>query len=133
MFTTRPLHSGTKGLDMTNSFNVLAAASKVDLSSGWNKFWTELEKASGIQGIFTLMTAIGALMVVGSVLKWMWDKRRSGGGGGGGKGSEGVLWTLVVGCMLAAPNLLIPAILTVIDIVANIFINLFKSTAGGGK
>lgn len=100
----------------------------VNLAGGWDDFWGGLKGAPGFEGIAALATALGAILVVGAVLKWLWEKRR--GGGGGGKGSEGILWALALGAVLAAPGGLIPLLLTVLDFVANGIIGVFERTSG---
>jgi hypothetical protein len=109
----------------------ILAADKINLSSGWTTFWEGISGSLG--GLPTLMTAIGALLVVGAIGKWMWEKRRGGGGGGGGGGgkSEGIIWALALGAMLAAPNLLIPIFLKTLDIVANGIVAVYNNAAGG--
>lgn len=110
---------------------IVGAADKVNLSKGWSDFWKGLTGSNAnIDGILSLATAIGALLVVGAILKWLWEKRRGGGGGGGGGKTDGIIWALALGAVLAAPNLLIPIFLNILDVVANGVANVFKSTSG---
>lgn len=110
----------------TRSLGILAATN-IDLSGSWDSFWGTFQGSIG--PVMTLITMVGMLLVVGSVLKWLWDRRRGGGGGGGGGmgGANTVMWTLLLGATLAAPNLLIHQILTFLDAVANAFVSVFQT------
>lgn len=109
---------------------IAADDTTVNLAGGWDDFWSGISGATGFDGVQALMTAVGALIVVMAIGKWLWEKRRGGGGGGGGKGSEGVLWALALGAILSAPGGLIPLILKVLDFVANGVIGVFQNTSG---
>ena len=92
-----------------------APSQKVDFASSWQTFWGSL---SGSLGSFTkILGIIGLLLVVGSVLKWLWERRR--GGQQGFKSHEGLLYTLVLGAVLAAPSFMIFWMLTILDTIVN--------------
>ena len=56
-------------------------------------------------------------MVAFAIMKWAWSRRRGG-------AQAGLLgWPLFVGAALAAPNAVIPAVLWVVDLIANAVIN----------
>lgn len=95
----------------------------IKLGEGWDNLIGAFEKQAAFEKILTLLTAVGALLVVMAVVKWFWDKRRGGGGGGGGNSSVG--WALAVGALLAAPQIIIPVILDILDVVANAFVDVF--------
>lgn len=97
------------------------AAETVDLSHSWDQFWGSFRTAVG-EDLLTLITMIGMLLVVGAILKWLWDRRRGNGGGGMG-GANAILWTLLLGATLAAPGLLIPLFLNLLDGLANAFVS----------
>lgn len=101
-----------------------AAGAGINLAGGWSKFWTAVSAAIGTQ-ILTLLTIIGVLMVVGAIIKWIFDKRR---GGGAMQGSGAVLWTLVAGSILAAPAIIVPLLLKILDAVINTLVALFNAT-----
>lgn len=89
---------------------------KVDFASSWQTFWGTI---SGSLGGFTkILGIIGLLLVVGSILKWLWERRRNG-LTGGFKAHEGLVYTLVLGAVLAAPNFMIFWMLTILDTVVN--------------
>ncbi len=94
---------------------------KVNLAAGWAKVWGVVQGALG--GVAGLLTAVGVILVVAALVKFLWDKRR----GGGGQGSSAVLWAIVVGSVLAAPGLIIPLLLGVTDVVANAIVGIFNS------
>jgi hypothetical protein len=107
--------------------HIVIGASSVNLVTGWNTVWSAVQSALG--PLATLLTAVGSVMVVGGVLKWIWDRRR--GGGGGGQGHAALLWTILFGAILASPGLLIPFFLTVADFVINAIVNLTSKSSGG--
>lgn len=106
---------------------------RVDLSKGWTDVWLGLKDDGAFAGVMNLLTAVGAVIVVMAVAKLLWEKRRGGGGGGmgGGKGSEGIMWALALGALLAAPNLILPVLLQILDVIANGVAGVFKNTSKG--
>lgn len=100
---------------------------QVDFRGGWNSFWGAISDQLG--GITTILTWVGMLMVLGSVLGWIWQKRR--GGGGGGQGLTGVFIVMFIGALLAAPGAIIPGVLGIIDWVGNVIIALVNRASEG--
>lgn len=98
---------------------------EVNLKGGWGTFWGAI--TAGFPGITTLMTVIGVALVVFALIKWAWDRRR---GGGMGQGSQPLWGALVPGAILAAPAVLFPLLLGLLDWVANIVIQLTKTATG---
>lgn len=98
----------------------------VNLSQGWTTFWNAVKGSLG--GIDTVMTIVGVLIVVGAVLKWVFERRKSGGGGMGNH--QPVLWALLAGAALASPDLIIPIFLTILDVIANAFISIWNKANG---
>jgi hypothetical protein len=96
----------------------LLAQQDIDLQRGWEAFYDSVRSSVGT-GLFDLLTGLGAVIVVVAILKWVWDKRR------GGARSQGVLWAIVIGAIMAAPGLIIPVVLGIVDTVANAFVDLF--------
>jgi len=115
---------------MANVFAASGGYDKVNLKGGFEDVWNGLQGEGAFKNIMTLVTAVGAVLVVGSILKWLWDRRRSG-GGGGGRGSEGILWALALGATMSAPKLLLPIMLGILDTIANGVAGVFKSTGNG--
>lgn len=101
-------------------------AGDIDLSASWDTFWTAVSGPAG--PILSLLSVVGVLLVVMALVKWAWDRRR-GGGGGMGQQSSAVWGALLVGSILSAPNILIPMLLLVMDVIANAGISVFNSGA----
>lgn len=97
------------------------SAGKVDFSGGWSSLWGAISGQLG--GVLTILTWVGVIMVVFSVMGWVYQKRK---GGGMGQGASGVFITLFVGAVLCAPQLLIPAVLGILDFVANSLLSLIQ-------
>jgi hypothetical protein len=85
----------------------------LDLKGAWTSLWSAINTGT-FASIMTLLTWAGVILVVFAVLKWLWDKRRGGGGN-----SQSLIWTSVLGGALAAPNLLLPIVLGLIDMLVN--------------
>lgn len=98
---------------------MVIATTTVNLASGWSTVWTAVSGALGSK-LTTLMTAIGVILVVLAILGWLWERRKGGMSGNHNK----LLWTLLIGAILVAPNLLIPLLLNIADFIANAIINL---------
>ena len=91
-------------------------ATSVDFASSWTTLWGSV--SGSISGLTKILGIIGLLLVVGSVLKWLWERRR-GGVGGGFQAHSHVLFTLVLGAVLAAPNFMIEWMLVILDTIVN--------------
>lgn len=87
----------------------------VNLASGWSTLWSAISGAIGTQ-VTGLLTIIGVIIVVLAVGKWIFDKRR---GGRVTEGTDRILWALVAGALLAAPQVIIPIFLNVLDAIIN--------------
>lgn len=98
-------------------------ASAIDLASSWTKAWTAI---SGPLGAFaSLLGVIGALLVVFGVAGYIWERRR-----GGGASHQKLLYTIVIGAILAAPGVVVPSLLTAVDFLINALIGLLHGTTG---
>jgi hypothetical protein len=91
---------------------MIAAAASINLAGSWSTFWASTSKSIGT--LTTLLTTVGMLLVIGAILKYVWERRR-----GGGSSPTTLLWTLLVGGVLAGPDVFIPTILTLADDVIN--------------
>ena len=98
----------------------MLGAASVNFQSGWSTVWKSVSGAVGAQ-LTTLLTAIGVVLVVFAIIRWLWDRRRSGFQGN----HSGLLWTFGVGAVLAAPDVVIPLLLGLADVVTNAVIGLF--------
>lgn len=95
-------------------FAATTTTTSINLAGSWTTFWT---KISGSLGTFTnTLALVGMLLVVGAIVAYVWERRR-----GGQANHSKVLWTMLVGGILAGPNIFIPGILTLADFVINAF------------
>jgi len=92
------------------------SSGSVNFASDWNNFWTSISGSLG--GLTKVLGIIGLLLVVGSVLKWFWDRRR-GNVGQGFQAHSHVVYTAVLGAILAAPDFMMQWILTLVDVIVN--------------
>lgn len=90
---------------------------KVDFAGSWGKAWAVL--SNGNEQIFTILSVIGVLVLVGSVLGFIWQRRRGSGGNTGA-----VVGAAVVGLFFCAPQVVIPLALVFIDLIVNTVIHL---------
>ena len=98
---------------------LLASATTVNFASDWTSVDSAINSALG-SSLITFLGVIGTLLIVFSVVKYIWDKRRGGGGGG----HTHVMYTLLIGAILAVPSVIMPAILTILDGVVNVFLKI---------
>lgn len=92
--------------------------STVDLAGGWVSFWGRLTSAANVTELFQLLTWAGVALVAYSIAKWGWSKRR-------GQAQASLLgWPLFLGAAFAAPNAIFPAVLWLVDLVANAAVSL---------
>jgi len=58
--------------------NVMLLAGTINLSGSWNQVWGAVQTAIGTK-LTTLLSAVGVILVVGAVFKWLFERRRGGG------------------------------------------------------
>lgn len=92
----------------------------VHLASDFNTLWGSISKTTGFATFQWLLTVVGLLLVLSSVLTYVW-KRRSGQGD-----HKHVFTTLIVGAVLLAPTVLVPFLLTIADVIINAIVSVFK-------
>lgn len=96
---------------------------KVDLIGPWNQFWGQI--TGGNTELSVALAIVGAVLIVVSVLVWLWTSRKNR----GGQVMSGFPWvSTIVGGLLAAPTVVIPAILLVLQGFLNVlayFVNWF--------
>lgn len=91
----------------------LALPMQSDLSATWTDFWGRVSGELG--GVTQLLAFVGLVLIVGSIIKYFWDRRR------GGANAGQLLWAFGAGAILAAPDFLIPLFLNVVDLLINAF------------
>ncbi len=89
-----------------------------DFAGSWAVFWGAVSGSMG--NLPVLLGVIGMLMVVGAIFGWIFQRRK--GGGGTGK----FILTLVIGAIIAGPQVIIPAILKVIDLASAALVSLIN-------
>ena len=94
---------------------------RVNLTGGWTLIWGTVSGALG--GVGGALTVFGVLLVVLGFGSWLWQKRR---GSGGGQSHSGLLWTMLIGALLVTPGVVLPILLTAVDIVLNAAISLWN-------
>lgn len=82
----------------------------LNLVNAWNTLWGQL--TSWAPGIGTFLGVIGLGIIAWFIGKWAWSKRRGGGGGAGGF----PVAALVFGLLLAGPTIVIPIILSILQV-----------------
>ena len=93
-----------------------------NLVGAWDSFWGTVSGSNGIGSLFNILAWVGLLLIVSAIVKFIWDKRRGGGGN-----SQAVVFALLVGGLLAAPNMLIPLVLRLVDFVINLVAALLRN------
>jgi len=93
---------------------------KIDLAGQWDTIWKNIQSSTGFSKLQTVLDIIGVLIILAAILRWLWSRRT-----GGGADHKHVGWTLLVGAVLMAPDLLIPALLTIADAFVNAIVGLF--------
>lgn len=110
-------------MSQASESSTILLADDVDLSGAWSSFWNSI--IGPLSGIVDFLTIIGVILVVGSILAFFW-KRHRGGGTGVGRDSGTVIWVLITGAILCAPNVLMPVFLNILDAIANALVNLVQ-------
>jgi len=82
--------------------------SNLNLLNAWNTLWAQI--TSWAPGLGLILAVVGLLIIVFFVGKWGWDKRRGNGGGGF------PTMALVFGLLLAGPTVVVPVILSILQV-----------------
>lgn len=98
----------------------------IDLAGGWNTLWGALNIPPQMM---TLLTVVGVIIVIIAVIKWIFDRKRQG-SSGMGQSSGPVLWAALAGVAIAAPALIIPIFLKIIDWIINGLVSIWQGTGG---
>jgi hypothetical protein len=97
---------------------ILASTTTVNFAGDWKSINTALNAALG-SSLVSFLGVVGTLLIIFSALKYVWDRRR------GGQGNHThLMWTLVIGAILAVPSVVMPAILTILDAIVNLFLKI---------
>jgi hypothetical protein len=102
--------------------NVIPMASSVDLSGAWSTFWNAVTASTGAQ-LTNIMSVLGVAILVFAFAGYMWQRARSQGGDSGK-----LVWAVAIGATLAAPGVIFPLALTLVDVIANAGISVYQAT-----
>lgn len=89
----------------------------IDLHSKWSGLLGIIQSALGAS-VMTTLGWIGLLLVIAGVVGWAWEKRK------GSADHNKLIWSIVVGGILVAPQALY-VILLLVDGIANTAIRVF--------
>ncbi|GAB3762657.1 hypothetical protein GCM10028864_54120 [Microlunatus parietis] len=95
---------------------------KVNLSGAWTDFWDAVTDKGGA-GLTTGAAWIGLLIIIGALIVFLWRRTRGYADENGPRGW--VVWAILFGAVLAAPGFLMPAILGLVDLIANTAVGLW--------
>lgn len=90
----------------------------LNLVQAWNTLWNQV--TAWAPGLGTFLAVLGLGIVVWFLAKWVWDKRRGGGIAGF------PIMTTIIGLILAGPAVVIPVILSIIQVLFTITVNLIN-------
>jgi len=97
----------------------------VNFVSDWSGTMGALQSAPGVTQILLILTYVGVIIVVLALLRWLWDIRKAGSFRGTGTHHK-LFLSMMVGALLAAPTLVIPAFLTLLDLFTNAIIGIVQ-------
>lgn len=102
----------------------------LNLKGGWDTILSAIEAASGSEALFTVLAVAGTVIVIVAVMATLIAKRR-GGQLFGGHDNSRITGAVIAGAVLAAPKIVIPAALWVIDLVGNAVIQVLRNGGVG--
>ena len=105
---------------------MITIASDVNLKGGWDTLIAAIEASAGSTALFTVLAVAGAVLVIGAVATHLIAKRR-GGNLFGGQDTTKVGGAIIAGSLLAAPKVVIPGVLWLVDLIANAVIQVLRN------
>jgi hypothetical protein len=100
------------------------ADTKIDLTGSWNKLVGALSGGS-VEKVLTFLSIVGVILVIASIGGYLWQRRRGGGGN-----HSGLLWAGLVGALFAAPKVVVPIALTILDFLISALAGIVSNIAG---
>jgi hypothetical protein len=97
-------------------------SSSVDLSGAWSTFWSAVTASAGAQ-LTNVLSVLGVAVLVFAVVGYLWQRARNVGGD-----SSKLVWAVAIGATLAAPGVIFPLMLTLVDVIANAGISVYQAT-----
>ncbi|XBH22985.1 hypothetical protein V5R04_07180 [Jonesiaceae bacterium BS-20] len=98
---------------------VILAAEKINLTAGWTSFWTKINTGD-FKTLMMYATWVGVALFFGAIVTYFWQKKR------GNANAAAIGWTGGLGALLAAPNVLVPVMLTLFSLVVNTVVALLS-------
>jgi hypothetical protein len=95
---------------------------EVNLSGQWNTLWGTLKQA--VPGLPTILGMLALILVVLAIVSWVWGRRRNI----TASNNQPLIGAIIVAAVFAAPDLVLPLLLTIVDGVANFVIRLAGNT-----
>lgn len=95
---------------------------RVDLRTPWNNVINGIAGTAG-QNLLTLLAAVGVLILVFALLSFFWQRRK----GGGMSGMGSLTMPIIIGGILAAPRVVIPILLWLIEVAVNFILGIVNS------
>lgn len=106
-----------------NTAILVTSVEKIDFEKPWKQF---LNAVTGPAGpLLTFLAIAGVLIIVGAVISWMFNKKRSGQLGGDSSGNNKVVFAILIGAVFAAPSI-IGLILRILSAAANLFVSVLN-------
>lgn len=88
---------------------------EVDLAEGFNRLWDAIPNSGQVS---VVMSIIAVIIVIITVVPWLWQRRK-----GGMNGFSGFPWiAVVIAGILAGPQLVFPLILNILSVILNLFV-----------
>lgn len=97
---------------------------QINLKGSWDTVWSGI--TSSIPGLSILLSILAVVALSVTLVLWFWQRRKNLGAGG----SQTLIGTAVAAAVFAAPDLIIPLLLGLIDGVLNFVVGLLQKGAG---
>jgi len=97
-------------------------AAEIDLSGAWSTFWNAVTASAGAQ-LTNVLSVLGVVVLVAAFAGYLWQRARNKGGDNGK-----LLWAVAIGATLAAPGVIFPLVLNVVNLIANAAISVYQAT-----
>lgn len=105
---------------------LIPLAGSVDLSGQWSKLWNLIKGVTGIGSWLDFFGLLGLACIIFALIRMFWSNYRHNTPLKDGAKQASVLGSIIVGMIFAAPTIIIPLLLNLVDIVANAIIKIFN-------
>lgn len=97
---------------------------KVSVAAEWDNFWSAITSSN--PQVTGVLSFLGIAIAVWAVIVWIRDSRR----GSTTQAGKGPMWMLFLGLALCAPGVVLPLVLGLFDIIANLVMGLLGGVVG---